>query len=94
MVGEVGLSVFQLSGHTPGSIVLAYQESGGRAHLFTGDCLFPGGVGRTTNPAEFAVTAKLFSRYSDDAWVYPGHGADTALGLERPHLVEWRGRGW
>ena len=30
----------------------------------------------------------------DDAWVYPGHGKDTTIGVERPSLPEWRARGW
>jgi glyoxylase-like metal-dependent hydrolase (beta-lactamase superfamily II) len=29
-----------------------------------------------------------------ETWVYPGHGKDTTLGDERPHLEEWRARGW
>lgn len=98
-VGVVPLLVRHLPGHTPGSIVVIYAEPGGRAHLFTGDCLFPGGVGRTSSPAEFAtlyegVSSVLFAGYPDDAWVYPGHGADTTLGAQRPQLSQWRERGW
>jgi len=37
---------------------------------------------------------KVFSRFDDDTWVYPGHGDDTTLGAERPSLPEWRVRGW
>jgi glyoxylase-like metal-dependent hydrolase (beta-lactamase superfamily II) len=97
-VGSGQLTVIHLVGHTPGSIALLYQSTQGR-HLFTGDCLFPGGVGRTTRPDEFeslyrGVVEKLFDRLPDDTWVYPGHGADTTLGAERPHLEEWRERGW
>ncbi len=72
----------------------------GRVHLFTGDSLFPGGVGNTDrDPARFAsllsdVVARVFDRFDDATWVYPGHGADTTLGAERPHLAEWRERGW
>ena len=67
--------------------------------MWTGDSLFPGGVGRTTTPENFAsligdVRTKLFGRLSDETWVYPGHGDDTTLGRERPHLEEWRARGW
>lgn len=65
----------------------------------TGDCLFPGGLGRTTKPAEFDslysdVTSRVFDVYGDDTVVYPGHGDDTTLGEERPRLAEWRERGW
>lgn len=61
--------------------------------------MFPGGVGKTWKPEDFDtlyadVTTKLFDRYGDDTVVYPGHGDDTTLGVERPHLDEWRERRW
>ncbi|HEU4361711.1 MAG TPA: MBL fold metallo-hydrolase [Mycobacterium sp.] len=100
-VGDLVFDVIHLSGHTPGSVALALNgaATGGVTQLFTGDCLFPGGVGKTTAPAEFeslfhGVKAKLFDRFGDDTVVYPGHGDDTTLGVERPHLTEWRERGW
>ncbi|MFC4127630.1 MBL fold metallo-hydrolase [Nocardia rhizosphaerae] len=98
-LGEQSLTVIHLRGHTPGSIALALTDGAGRTHLFTGDSLFPGGVGKTHNPADFDslltdVTTKLFDRYPDDTVVYPGHGDDTTLGEQRPHLPEWRERGW
>ena len=99
-VGSCSLEVIHLVGHTPGSITLLYDEPDGPAHVFTGDSLFPGGVGNTHgSPKDFEsllhdVEHKLFDRLADDTWVYPGHGADTTLGAERPHLGEWRARGW
>ena len=108
-VGHAVLEVITLRGHTPGSVALAYREpehvhepgaAAGRVHLFTGDSLFPGGVGATGNDrARFdelfgEVTAKLFERFDDATWVYPGHGADTTLGAERPQLPAWQARGW
>lgn len=99
-VGDVVLDVIHLRGHTPGSIALAYADPDGRTHLWTGDSLFPGGVGNTKNPGQsFAsliedVTTRIFDVYPDDTWFYPGHGADSTLGVERPHLQEWRERGW
>ncbi len=100
-VGELALDVIHLSGHTPGSIALALTEQGegGRVHLFTGDSLFPGGVGKTDTPDKFNsllndVESKLFARFGDDTVVYPGHGDDTTLGNERAHVGEWRERGW
>ncbi|MEV0332700.1 MBL fold metallo-hydrolase [Nocardia sp. NPDC050717] len=98
-LGELSLAVIHLRGHTPGSIALALVDEDNRTHLFTGDSLFPGGVGKTHSPADFDtlltdVTTKLFDRYPDDTVVYPGHGDDTTLGTERPHLAEWRERGW
>jgi glyoxylase-like metal-dependent hydrolase (beta-lactamase superfamily II) len=98
--GDTVLSVTHLVGHTPGSIALTLNGDGAAPHLFTGDCLFPGGVGNTQkDAARFAslhadVAAKLFGRLPDATWVYPGHGGDTTLGAERPHLEEWRARGW
>ncbi|SDQ44778.1 MBL fold metallo-hydrolase [Quadrisphaera sp. DSM 44207] len=95
--GRVALDVVHLRGHTPGSVALVARAGG--THLFTGDSLFPGGVGRTTSPQDFAsllqdVQERLFGCYDDAAWVYPGHGRDTTLGAERPSLPEWRARGW
>ena len=97
-LGQESLAVIGLVGHTPGSITLAYT-GGGPAHLFTGDSLFPGGPGRTTTPENFAslmddLEAKIFGRFDDEAVVHPGHGDDTTLGAERPHVGEWRARGW
>jgi glyoxylase-like metal-dependent hydrolase (beta-lactamase superfamily II) len=97
-VGGQTLEVVHLRGHTPGSIALVWRGAG--THVFTGDSLFPGGVGNTQqDPQRFAsliddVEQRLFAVLPDDTWVYPGHGNDTTLGAERPHLGEWRERGW
>ena len=40
------------------------------------------------------VTSRIFDVYGDDTVVHPGHGKPTTLGAERPHLQEWRERGW
>ncbi|MFC9895300.1 MBL fold metallo-hydrolase [Nocardia sp. NPDC127579] len=98
-IGELRLAVVHLRGHTPGSVALALTDESGRVHLFTGDSLFPGGLGKTGTPADFDtlyadVTTELFAPHPDDTVVYPGHGDDTTLGVERPHLNEWRARGW
>ena len=97
-LGNESLEVIGLVGHTPGSITLTYA-GGGTVHLFTGDSLFPGGPGRTTTPEDFAslmydLESKVFARFDDATVVHPGHGDDTTLGVERPHLDEWRQRGW
>ncbi|RMI32944.1 MBL fold metallo-hydrolase [Nocardia stercoris] len=99
VVGELTLQVIHLRGHTPGSIALELTDASGGVHLFTGDSLFPGGVGKTGSPADFAtliddVETKLFDRYPDSATVYPGHGDDTTLGAERAAIPAWRERGW
>ena len=99
-VGRNVLEVIALRGHTPGSIALLYDDPDGTPHLFTGDSLFPGGVGNSFgDPAAFAsmfrdVSTKLFDRLPDDTWFYPGHGGDSTLGAERGSLPEWRERGW
>jgi glyoxylase-like metal-dependent hydrolase (beta-lactamase superfamily II) len=98
-VGELELTAITLRGHTPGSVALHYQDPDGLGHLFTGDALFPGGPGRTTNPADFTsliddLEERVFGVYPDGTWFYPGHGNDSTLGLERPQLAEWRARGW
>ena len=99
-VGQVGLAVVALRGHTPGSIALVHSPAGAPAHVFTGDSLFPGGVGNTGGDAQrFAslvddVEERLFAALDDDAVVHPGHGDPTTIGAERPHLGEWRERGW
>jgi len=113
--GDAAVSFVHLRGHTPGSIAVVYDAGGrlsGAPHVFTGDSLFPGGVGKTSygsgysagrppaaGPDDFTlllndVTERLFNRLPDATWVYPGHGKDTTLGTERPHLGEWRERGW
>lgn len=108
-LGRLVLEVVALRGHTPGSVALVLTEPdevaapgavAGRVHLFTGDSLFPGGVGSTQgDPDRFAqllgdVRERLFDRLRDDTWVYPGHGDGTTLGAERPHLAAWEARGW
>lgn len=99
-VGECELEVIRITGHTPGSICLLYRDPEGSPHLFTGDSLFPGGVGNTFGDADAFATLiddvehKIFGTLPDDTWFYPGHGDDSTLGAERPHLQEWRERGW
>jgi glyoxylase-like metal-dependent hydrolase (beta-lactamase superfamily II) len=102
-VGNARLSVIHLRGHTPGSIALYYDGDGELAdqpHLFTGDSLFPGGPGNTQgDPKRFGslmtdLEERVFAEVPDGTWVYPGHGRDTTIGAERPHVPEWRARGW
>ena len=99
-IGELRFDVIHLQGHTEGSVALALRGADGdTTHAFTGDCLFPGGVGKTWKDGDFDrlladVSDKLFDVYPDSTVVYPGHGDDTTLGAERPHLAEWKQRGW
>ncbi len=98
-VGDIEVEVIHLPGHTEGSLLyLVHGEE--RPHLFSGDTLFPGGPGNTFGSAENhrrimdGLESRVFGRLPDETWVYPGHGDDTTLGAERPHLAEWRDRGW
>lgn len=92
--GRRSVMVLHTPGHTPGGICL---HSG--KHLISGDTLFPGGPGNTWgDEAAFrqiieAIGSKLFV-LPDETIVYPGHGADTTIGSEKPHLQEWTERGW
>jgi glyoxylase-like metal-dependent hydrolase (beta-lactamase superfamily II) len=81
-------------GHTPGATCFLIGK-----HLFTGDTLFPGGPGNTKkDPVRFAqiiesIRSRLFT-LPNETVVYPGHGLDTTIGTEKPHLQEWIDRGW
>ena len=92
-VGDVGLTVLHLPGHTPGSIALLYSPPDGSApQLFTGDALLPGGPGPTDTAEDRdrlldALDRKVFGALPDETWIYPGHGADTTVGRER---AAWR----
>ena len=106
-LGDTTLEVVWLTGHRASylehvstSAALIYRDPDGSAHVFAGDCLFPGGIGNTCDdPAAFTellndVAQKLFAALPDKTTVYPGHGADTTLGAERPSLAEWSNRSW
>jgi glyoxylase-like metal-dependent hydrolase (beta-lactamase superfamily II) len=92
--GNRSVTALHTPGHTPGGT--CYLS--GR-HLVAGDTLFPGGPGNTRKDGRaFAqiidsIQRKLFV-LPDDTVVYPGHGADTTIGAEKPHLQEWIDRGW
>jgi glyoxylase-like metal-dependent hydrolase (beta-lactamase superfamily II) len=92
--GPHSLQAIHTPGHTPGSTCFLY-----RSHLFSGDTLFPGGPGNTQHdPVRFeriisSIRERLFV-LPDATNVYPGHGRDTTIGAERPHLDEWLARGW
>lgn len=99
-VGSSQLEVIHIDGHTPGSICLLYDDPHGTPHLFTGDSLFPGGVGNTFGDQDAFirlidnVSERIFDRLPDETHFYPGHGNDSTLGAERASLPEWRERGW
>jgi glyoxylase-like metal-dependent hydrolase (beta-lactamase superfamily II) len=96
-VGRLRLHTIFTPGHTAGSMCF---RLGGSPVLFSGDTLFPGGPGATRFPGgDFptiirSISERLFRPLSPDTLVLPGHGADTTIGDERPHLQEWVDRGW
>lgn len=97
-VGDLEVEVIHVPGHTEGSLLYLVRGDE-RPHLISGDTLFPGGHGKTTTAADHerimdGLETKVFGVLPDETWVYPGHGSDTTLGAERPHLAEWRERGW
>lgn len=95
-IGRMRLHTIHNPGHTEGSISFQVANT---PLLFTGDTLFPGGPGNATfEGGDFttiieSVEQKLFV-FPDDTIVLPGHGTNTTIGTERPHLQEWVDRGW
>ena len=94
-VGDLRLHALHTPGHTPGSVCFTLE---GWPILFSGDTLFPGGPGATQSPKAFAeIIRSLDNRLlplPEDTLVLPGHGLDTTIGTERPHLGEWAERGY
>jgi glyoxylase-like metal-dependent hydrolase (beta-lactamase superfamily II) len=96
-VGRLRLRTILTPGHTPGSMAFLVE---GSPLLFSGDTLFPGGPGNTSfEGGDFATIIRsledrLFATIPEDTIVMPGHGDDTTIGNERPHLQEWIDRGW
>jgi glyoxylase-like metal-dependent hydrolase (beta-lactamase superfamily II) len=95
-VGGLRLRTIHTPGHTRGSTCFLLE---GHPVLFSGDTLFPGGVGNTSfEGGDFStilrsVDERLFPLPAETL-VLPGHGLDTTIGTERPHLEEWAERGW
>lgn len=102
VLGRIALHVVHTPGHTPGSVSFVFEpRDQTEVHvLFSGDTLFPGGPGATRwDYSDFgqimdSLENDLFPRLPDDTIVHPGHGPSTTIGQERPHLGEWRARGW
>ena len=95
-IGRLRIEAIHNPGHTPGSVSFAVHDS---PVLFSGDTLFPGGPGATHFPGgDFAtimrsIETRLFT-FPDGTLVMPGHGLDTTIANEKPHLEEWNARGW
>jgi glyoxylase-like metal-dependent hydrolase (beta-lactamase superfamily II) len=96
-VGDVTLHAMHTPGHTPGSICFKLKDE---PVFFSGDTLFPGGPGNTKLPGSNfktiieSIETRIFKELADNTLVLPGHGAQTTIGTEKPHLDEWIQRGW
>jgi glyoxylase-like metal-dependent hydrolase (beta-lactamase superfamily II) len=96
-VGRLRLRTIHTPGHTPGSMCFLVE---GSPVLLSGDTLFPGGPGNTASEiGDFptiidSIERRLFAPLAPGTIVMPGHGLDTTIGAERPHLDEWVARGW
>jgi glyoxylase-like metal-dependent hydrolase (beta-lactamase superfamily II) len=95
-VGRLRLHALHTPGHTPGSTCFRIE---GSPVVLSGDTLFPGGPGNTRrNATNFATIIRSIQQrlfvLPDETVVLPGHGDDTTIGTERPHLQEWIDRGW
>jgi glyoxylase-like metal-dependent hydrolase (beta-lactamase superfamily II) len=95
-VGDLRLRTIHTPGHTPGSTCFLVED---HPVVFSGDTLFPGGPGNTaTKGASFDTIIESIDRrlltLPAETLVLPGHGLDTTVGTERPHLDEWVARGW
>jgi glyoxylase-like metal-dependent hydrolase (beta-lactamase superfamily II) len=106
-LGDAALQIVLLRGHRANyldhistSAAVIYRDLDGSTRVFSGDCLFPGGIGNTCeDPVAYTtllndVTSKLFAVLPDDAVIHPGHGFDSTIGVERPKLGEWLRPAW
>ena len=92
--GKNVLKAIHTPGHTPGSTCFIVGNA-----LFSGDTLFPGGVGNTKNTTGHFFTIIRSVEYRllslpDDTVIYPGHGKPSTIGAEKPSLPEGKERGW
>jgi glyoxylase-like metal-dependent hydrolase (beta-lactamase superfamily II) len=95
LVGEHRLTVIHTPGHSPGGVCLHDAEA---RVLFSGDTLFQGGPGATGRsfssfPTIIESIRTRLLVLPGDTTVHPGHGPDTTIGTEAPHLDAWIERG-
>jgi glyoxylase-like metal-dependent hydrolase (beta-lactamase superfamily II) len=96
-IGRLRIHTSHTPGHTPGSMCFRVEDT---PLFFSGDTLFPGGPGNTSfEGGDFetiirSIDRRMFATLPDDTIVLPGHGDDTTIGAEKPHLDEWVKRGW
>ena len=83
-------TVIPTPGHTPGGVCILFKDSDGSKHLFTGDTLFAGSIGRTdfdggSMPQLSKSLALLADTVPEDTVIYPGHGEPSSIGYEKKH---------
>lgn len=94
-IGDVRFEVRHTPGHSPGGIILV-----GEGIVFSGDTLFQFSIGRTDFPggSHSQLMTGIFEQLlvlPDETPVYPGHGPDTTIGMERkvnPFVQDWAHR--
>lgn len=96
-IAGTDLHVIHTPGHSPGSVCFHAPELDGGT-LFSGDTLFQGGPGATGRSySDFdtiidSIRTRLLT-LPEQTLVHTGHGEDTRIGDETPHLQEWIERG-
>ncbi len=94
-VAGIEVRVIHTPGHSPGSVCLYIPALGA---VCTGDTLFRGGPGATGRSfSDFptiieSIRSRLLTLPAETV-VYTGHGGDTTIGAEAPHLAEWIAHG-
>lgn len=83
-INDFNFNVIYTKGHTDDSVTFYFEN---KKVMFTGDFLFENSIGRTDLPtgnfSEMLKSIELIKKYDDDIIIYPGHGNQTKLGLEK-----------
>lgn len=86
--GRVTLEVIHTPGHSEGEVLYIFSEEGER-HMFSGDMLFRGSIGRDDLPggdtAKMRASIELIKGLKGDYIIYPGHGPASRLSIERQY---------
>jgi glyoxylase-like metal-dependent hydrolase (beta-lactamase superfamily II) len=93
-LGDGGLKVVHIPGHTPGSVAFQLVEDGNIKRVLVGDAIFPGGPGATRSHDLLLKSLDSLARevfiWSDEVELIPGHGDSTTVGAERPYFEAFR----
>jgi hydroxyacylglutathione hydrolase len=93
-LGEDGLRVVHIPGHTPGSVAFQLVDTNYPPRAVVGDAIFPGGPGHTAGPRDLVASldslAKTVFTWPDETVLHPGHGGSTTVGAERAAFEAFR----